>query len=78
MQFTIVKAVPLLARGALLATKVENKGESAMTTKPQNIRKRTKKLGDAYSNIKGATQQQRKEENNAKIAVFFVPIDSAK
>lgn len=36
IQFTMVNAVPLFAASALPATSVENKGESAITTIPQN------------------------------------------
>ena len=39
MQFTRVKADPFKALSALLATMVENKGESEITTIPQNKRK---------------------------------------
>lgn len=39
MQLTIVRAVPLSFFGALFATKVENRGESATTTIPQKIKK---------------------------------------
>ena len=39
IQLTIVSAVPLEDAGAWPATKEENNGESAMTTKPQNMRK---------------------------------------
>ena len=39
IQFTIVKAVPLLFTGAFLATNVEKSGESAITTIPQKIKK---------------------------------------
>ena len=42
IQLTMVNAVPLNSAGALFATKVENKGESAITTKPQKIRKTIK------------------------------------
>ena len=43
IQFTIVKAVPLSLEGAFRATKVENKGESAITTIPQKIKKAIKR-----------------------------------
>ena len=39
IQFTMVKAVPLNLGIAFCATSVENKGESAMTTIPQNNKK---------------------------------------
>jgi hypothetical protein len=39
MQLTIVKAVPFDSVGAFWATKVEKRGESAITAIPQIIRK---------------------------------------
>ena len=39
MQLTIVKAVPLIFTLAFWATSVEKRGESAMTTNPQKIKK---------------------------------------
>ena len=43
IQFTMVKAVPLILASALFATKVENRGESAITTNPQKKRKLKKR-----------------------------------
>ena len=41
IQFTMVNELPLIALGAFCATRVENKGESAITENPQiNINKR--------------------------------------
>jgi hypothetical protein len=42
IQFTIVNAVPFKCGFVFWAIRVENRGESAMTTKPQNIRKHYK------------------------------------
>ena len=50
IELTIVKAVPLNSDSALLATRVENKGESATTTIPQKIRNPTKIKADAIEN----------------------------
>ena len=42
IQFVMVNKVPLLSDGAFCATKVENKGESAITTIPQKSRNKNK------------------------------------
>ena len=42
IQVTMVSAVPFDVGGALCATRLENIGESAITTNPQKIRKPTK------------------------------------
>lgn len=78
MQFTIVSAVPLLVLGALLATNVENNGESAMTTSPQNIKNNNKPTGEANFKMKGAMQQHKQDKERARTAVLFVPSRSAK
>jgi len=39
IEFKMVSAVPLSSIGAFLASRVENNGESAMTTMPHNKRK---------------------------------------
>lgn len=46
IQFTIVKEVPLESSAAVCATKVENKGESAITEIPQMNRKVTNKIDE--------------------------------
>ena len=73
IQFTIVSAVPLNSVGALLATSVENNGESAITAIPQ-IR-RYSKAKDEIDNSKyhGENRQQIPEINNAPAAVLFSP-----
>ncbi len=73
IQFTMVSAVPLSFSGAFCATKVENNGESAMTTMPQKRRKRTSSVSFSTRKMKGATKQQQQESNSAKKAIFFVP-----
>lgn len=45
IQVTIVNAVPFICTGTFCATKVENSGESAITTNPQKIRKTIKRTG---------------------------------
>ena len=47
IQFTIVNAVPLSCGVVLFATRLENKGESAITLIPQIIKKMIKSVGDS-------------------------------
>lgn len=46
-QFIMVSAVPFISVDAFCATRVENNGESAMTTIPQKMRKATKSTSDS-------------------------------
>lgn len=46
IQFTMVKAVPLELAVAVFATRVENNGESAMTTKPQKIKNPIRRISE--------------------------------
>ena len=71
IQFTIVKAVPFIFKSAFVATKVENSGESAMTTKPQINRKIKKKTSLRFSIKKGVNTQQIPESNNMAKATFL-------
>lgn len=73
IQFTIVSAVPLDSAGAFCATKVENKGESAITTKPQRTKKTTKNSPEAILKIKGERKQHKPDKLKAKEAVCFTP-----
>lgn len=75
-QFTMVRAVPLEFGGAFLATRVENKGESATTIHPQKIRNIISTSFEAVRNIKGESRQQSPEKKSASPAVFLVPIFS--
>lgn len=72
-QLTMVRAVPLELAGAFLATRVENKGESATTINPQKIRKEISPSFDAVKNITGDRRQQKPEKKRASPAVFLVP-----
>lgn len=74
MQFTIVRAVPFNSLTALLATRVENNGESAITTIPQNRRNPIMIIVDSIKNIKGDIIQHRHDKSKAMEAVFLVPI----
>ena len=73
MQFTIVKEVPLDSVGEFVATKVENKGESATTESPQMNRKLIKRKVELEKRNSGEMIQQKKEMNSDKIATFFKP-----
>jgi len=73
IQFTIVRAVPLSTDGAFLATKVEKRGESAMTTIPQKIRKAIKKKWDSALNIMPETRQQPQDRSNELNAIRLCP-----
>ena len=73
MQFTMVRAVPLISAGAFWATKVEKSGESAMTTMPQNKRKPIKKGFDAQSKNTGDNRQHKPDKNRAVAAVILTP-----
>ena len=73
IQFTIVSAVPLDSCGAFCATNVENMGESAITTRPQNNRNETSAGVDPVNRKKGETRQQAQDKNNETVASFFAP-----
>ena len=71
MQFTIVKDVPLDSSGAFCATKVENKGESAITTNPQKKRNKISSVTELLNNNNGEAKQHRKESKSEMVASFF-------
>ena len=68
----MVSAVLLSFSGAFCATKVESKGESAMTTIPHKSRKRTNSVSFSARKKKGETKQQQQESNNVLKAIVFV------
>jgi hypothetical protein len=70
-EFTMVRAVPLPEAGAFWATKVENIGESAVTAKPQNIKKRRKSISEFWKNIKGEMRQHMPDKLKAVFAIDF-------
>ena len=76
IQFTIVNAVPFNSGGAFWATKVEKRGESAITTKPQNIKKRINKPSFAQKEINGEIKQHKPDKSRNIDAVFLVPFFS--
>lgn len=71
MQFTIVNDVPRDSSIALYATKVENNGESAITTRPQKNKKRRNTYSSLLNKNNGETIQQRQERNNERVASFL-------
>ena len=73
MQFTRVRDVPLDCSGAFWATRVENKGESAMTTTPQKNRKAIKAEDDGLDKKKGEAKQHRQDNVSELVATFFTP-----
>lgn len=75
MLLTIVSAVPLVSGSVLCATRVENNGESAITTIPQKSRKANNSKSEFPLIISGETRQHKPDKNKAKAAVFLVPND---
>ena len=73
MQFTIVNAVAFVSADVFCATKVEKRGESAITTMPQNSKKPINKFSDSDAKISGETKQQPQDKSNAINAIRFVP-----
>ena len=73
IQFTTVSAVPLYSAGAFCATRVENNGESAMTTNPQKIKKANKRKKELDKKTSGERRQHKPEQNKAEAAIFLVP-----
>lgn len=71
----MVNAVALDCCGALVATRVENIGESAMTTIPQNNRKQISRVGFDWFNTSGEVRQQMPEAANARAATLLGPMD---
>ena len=72
MQVTIVMAVPFEAAGAFCATRLENTGESVMTTNPQNTRKPIN-AGKGKLKASGESRQQEPDNNKAINAVLGLP-----
>ena len=74
IQFTIVSAVPCISAVTFLATRVENRGESIITTIPQKSRKPRKTLSDSVVNIQGESRQQPQDKSSAVNAICLVPM----
>ena len=75
MQLTMVNAVARDCCGAFCATRVENIGESAMTTMPQNKRNRISARGLDCARRMGEIKQHVPDAANAREATFFGPTD---
>lgn len=73
IQFTIVSAVPFISGEALLATRVENRGESAITTIPQKSIKPRNKYSDSKPKAQGEKTQHPRDKRRAVKAVDFTP-----
>ena len=73
IQFTNVSAVPLCSGGAFIATKVDNKGESATTIIPQNKRKAINTCVEPYKKNNGDNRHESPDRNMATAAVFLSP-----
>jgi hypothetical protein len=73
IQFTIVSAEPRLWVGACFATKLENKGESAMTMVLQKNRNPRKRMGFECCKNRGETKQQIPEQARAILAINLAP-----
>ena len=73
MQLTIVNAVPFDSAIAFCATKVENNGESAITTIPQTNMNRINKVWCPHEMTIGDIRQQSNDSHRAEEAVLFVP-----
>ena len=73
IEFTIVNAVPFNSTGAFCATKVENNGESAITTIPQKKRKTSNKIWELPPIINGDIKLHKPEAANALNAIFLAP-----
>ena len=71
--FTIVMELPLDSSGALCATKVENKGESAITVIPHTNRKQMKRKAEFENRKNGETIQHKQDMDKDKMAIFFTP-----
>ena len=76
MQLTMVSAVPFVSDAALCATKVENMGESAITTIPQKKRNTMNKIVLDDDMISGEIRQHIPDKESAITAVFLAPIFS--
>ena len=70
----MVSAVPFISASAFWATNVENMGESAITTIPQNIKKPIKRTSEPILKAKGESKQQIQDKRSAEKAVFLAPI----
>ncbi len=73
IELTIVRAVPLISAWAFVATRVENSGESAITTIPQKRRKTIGSSSDPEAKTNGLAKQQMPDAKRAAKAILFTP-----
>ena len=73
MQLTMVSAVPFNSRGAFCATRVEKRGESAMTTIPQKRRNGINIIRVSIENTSGEIRQQQHDNKSARDAICLKP-----
>lgn len=73
IQFTMVSDVPRDSGYALCATRVENKGESAITTNPQKNKNAIRSVEDGVNRNSGEVRQQRQDSNKAMVAIRLAP-----
>lgn len=69
----MVSEVPLDSSATFCATRVENKGESAITTNPQNSKKLTSNGTEWPSKKNGESKQHKQDSANAIAAIRFAP-----
>lgn len=72
IELTMVRTVPLFSATALLATKVENKGESATTVMPQKHKNIRSIVTDISRKIKGKSKQHTPDNSKAMEAIFLL------
>ena len=73
IQVTIVKEEPFSSVTTFCATRVENKGESAITAILHTSKKRIKTINESFNKKRGEIRQHRQEIAKDKVATFLVP-----
>ena len=73
MQLTMVSEVPRDSSGALRATSVENKGESAITTSAQKNKNEMNTIAESEKRKSGEVMQHKNDKLNAIVAIRFAP-----
>ena len=73
MLFTMVRAVPRTSGVVRWATRVEKRGESAITTSPQKNKKAISNVSDSLNRNRGEVTQHKQDNNKNRVANFFAP-----
>ena len=73
IQLTIVSEVPLASSATFCATRVENNGESAITTNPQKNKNAMSSGVALLSKKNGDSKQQQQDKHKAMVAILFAP-----